>query len=214
MSELPHTPPAEAALGSQVVELHHRSIDLPQGRYLHDLEATRSEGINGATVAEIELPTPVAPGHSIDKRLAVIDMGEDMPPEGRAVLFYPDLRLEQKNLGMTRSRYLLVGVNYSHESSLASVLELKAGTSHVIGRKNQDGVNHDNFLLGLSESGSKLSDEHATISVGENGKVTVEDHSDNGIKVTLPGQEKAGKASKKAGARIFGRLATRLSRST
>jgi hypothetical protein len=163
--------------------LHGESMRIPEGHVLRDLESTREQAFNGVTVAELAFPSPVAPGSDIDKRVALIDFGEDTPTSAKAILYNPWKRKELSNIAVTRSRYALVTLNYKPEDRMVGFLPLTPGKSETIGREN----NRSSFLLGLSEPDGKreLSSEHATVTVGEDGIITIEDHSTNGTIVAL-----------------------------
>lgn len=180
----PQTPP-EMSIPVTERLLHGESVELPEGQVLHDLEATRAQGFNGVTVTELVLPSPVAPGSDIYKRVALIDFGEDAETSGKAILYYPDTQKELTTLGVTRTRYGLVTLNYHPDDRLAGIVPLRPGRSETIGR---DGDNRNNYLLGLldKDENQELSRTQATITLGETGVVTIEDHSTNGTTVVLP----------------------------
>ena len=181
-----YSPQPELNTEVQEIELHNQVIQLPEGQVLHSLDETRAQGFNGTTLAEIVLPTSDDSVTIEDKKLGIIDFGDDIPAEGRAILFYPDpdKPRELPGIGVTRTRFGIVGLNYHPEDLFAAFLPLKPGSDHTIGRSKKY---HDNYVLGLSESGhDDLSRTHATISVDKSGKITIEDHSTNGTKVILP----------------------------
>ena len=184
MSEsFPQTPEETTAPVTERM-LHGESVEIPEGQVLHDLKATRSQCFNGAMVTELVLPAPVASGSDIDKRVALIDFGEDAETTGKAVLYYPDTQKELTALGITRTRYGLVTLNYHPEDRMAGIVPLRPGRSETIGR---DKDNRNNYLLGLLEGYNQdLSKTQATVTVNETGTITIEDHSTNGTTVVLP----------------------------
>ncbi len=182
-------PQTSAETSTPVTErlLHGEAVQIPSGQVLRDLEATRAQGFNGATVTELVLPSPVAPGSDVDRRVALIDFGEEAETTGKAVLYYPDTQKELTALGVTRTRYGLVTLNYHPEDRLAGIVPLRPGRSETIGR---DKDNRNNYLLGLLDGENQdLSRTQATISLDESGAITIEDHSTNGTKVVLPAEQ-------------------------
>ncbi|MGD0283989.1 MAG: FHA domain-containing protein [Candidatus Saccharimonadales bacterium] len=164
--------------------LHGESIQIHASQVLHDLEATRSQGFNGVTVTEIILPSPVSLGSDIDKKIALIDFGEDAETSGKAVLYYPETQKELASLGVTNTRYGLVTLNYHPSDRLAGIVPLRPGRSIIIGR---DKENRNNYLLGLLEGeNQELSRSHIKLSLDEQGLITIEDLSTNGTKIILP----------------------------
>ena len=212
MSEQVSTPSPETEIPFRVVHLHNQSLVVPTDEPLYDLATTREvSGFNGATVAEIVLPTPVSPANpKEDKRLAIIDFGEDIPPKGKGILYLDGQ--ERSFPTVIHSRYALMSVNYHPEEFLVGYLPLYPGSSHTIGR---DQVNRDNHVLGLSEDGNdELSRRHATIAVDESGKISLTDHSTNGTDLRLPPEEtKTQSGSAQPGhTRLVGKLLTNQAR--
>lgn len=173
--------PAETLPAGREVLLEHNSLVLARDSVLYDVETTRRAfGYNGAIVAKLILPTETSPTSGEDKVLGIIDFGESMPPEGRAILFNPIVNRELPNIKVTHNRYGLVTLNYKPEELLAGYVSLPFGTNTTIGR---DKVNNS-YPLGLNNKGNgSLSRSHATVTIGKFGKITITDHSLNHTKV-------------------------------
>ena len=186
--ELPEPPSAETAASapSREVDLRNQSIQLPPGKVLYDLDTTQQvHGFNGATLAEIVLPTPTGsnstkPDSDQNKRIGIIDFG-DILPEGKAILFDPGIGQEAPGAGITHDRYALMGLNFKSPNAMAGFLTLPVGSSRTIGRTRFG----DSARLGLSEEDQYLAESHTTVTVNEAGVITIEDHSLNGTKVVL-----------------------------
>lgn len=186
--ELPEPPSAETAAPapSREVDLRNQSIQLPPGQVLRDLDTTQQvHGLNGATLAEIVLPTPTGsnstgPDSVQDKRIGIIDFG-DIPPEGTAILYDPVTKQAIRGIGTTRDRYALMSLNFKSPNAMAGFLTLPVGSSRTIGRTRFG----DSARLGLSEEDQYLAQSHTTVTVNEAGVITIEDHSLNGTKVVL-----------------------------
>ncbi len=168
----------------EVIPLHEQTLQLPKGQVLYTLDETRAQAFNGEIITELVLPSTVAQGSDIDKRIALMDFGEAAVTEGKAIMFNPSSQKELRNLGVTRSRFALVTMNYHPDDRMVGFLPLKVGESETIGRRETD---RSNFLLGLiDDSSQELSRDHVTILAGEDGSITIEDHSKNGTEVIVP----------------------------
>ena len=169
----------------KTILLHNQEIVLDNPKPLRTIEESRKEGINGEIITEIEVPTMIK-GTDILKKIALVDFGEDIPKEGRALIYYPPNKSELIALGVTHSRYALMGLNYHPDDLLAAVNILHPNYPVTIGR---DPDNHVNYRLGLSEAGQHsklLSREHLSIEIKDNHRIIIKDHSTNGTEITLP----------------------------
>jgi hypothetical protein len=169
-------------------KLSHESIEIPKGQILYDLEITRECGINGVTLAELILPSKVAPGSTTDKKIALIDFGEEAETtKGRALLYDPTTQQEIRGVGVVHTRHGLVTSNHSPRDQLVGYIPLRFGQSETIGR---DECNRNNHLLGLLKNNDNeintLSRAQVTVTLSETGIITIKDHSTNGTTVVLP----------------------------
>jgi hypothetical protein len=185
MTEASATPSTSELSGQgHEVFLHGQTLELPIGQQLRDLEATRAEAFNGSTIVDMVLPAETADGTGVDKRVAIVDFGEEAETDGKAIMYNPFNGVELKKLGATHSRYGLISFNYTPQDRMAGFVPLPKGHSVTFGRNPN---NRPGFLLGLQEGveNSSISGSHATVSVDENGRITIEDHSTNGTRVVL-----------------------------
>ncbi len=169
----------------QVVELHNNSLVLDSDHALRTIEEAREQAFNGKILAEIELPAKVY-GQDLDKTLAILDFSKDIPEKGKAILFNPSIKKELDNLGVTRSRYGLITLNYTPEELLVGFIDLRPEQTVTIGRSSDE---HNNYLLGLNDArddNSHLSREQLSIHLDKDNHISIEDHSTNGTKVVIP----------------------------
>jgi hypothetical protein len=169
------------------IELRHQSIQIPTDRPLMTLEESQKHHINAAVLAELTLPTPNSKGEP--KKLHLLDFGEDIPEQGKAVYYLPDIG-DTSHIAVSKTRFALKPVNYTPDTHLVGLCELPVGRT-TIGRERTD---HAGYWLGLSDcigpsahndANSALSRQHFTIEVTEQGSLTLEDHSTNGTEVKL-----------------------------
>ena len=169
----------------QTILIHNQSLKLDSKRVLRSLDESREQAMNGQVVAEIEIPSKVH-GLDIDKTIAIMDYGEDIPEKGRAILYNPSVNKELDNLGVTRSRYGLITQNYKPEELIAGFVVLKADQIVTIGRNKEDRNNYLLGLLDMRDDNSHLSREHFSIHIDKDNNISIEDHSTNGTKVVIP----------------------------
>lgn len=166
---------------SEAIDLHNESFELPRGKFLYNLEETRSFGFNAVTVAEIVLPTLADRRAREYKTLAILDYGKDIPAEGKPIFYSDDPDLSLVGYGVTHHRFNLVGINYQPDNVGLAYRPLVEGKTLSFG---SDSSSPTNYYLGLSEPGNNsLSKSHVSLTIGKKGRISIEDHSVNGTAV-------------------------------
>jgi hypothetical protein len=173
---------------TEEIELRHQIIEIPTDRPLMTLHESREQQhINAAVLAEFTIPTPNSKGEP--KKLHLLDFGEDMTERGKDLFYMPEIG-DTRHIAVSRSRFALVGANYTPDTHMIGFCELPVGRT-TIGREATD---HPRYLLGLSDdirpstrndANRELSRQQFTIAITEQDGITFEDHSTNGTKVKL-----------------------------
>jgi hypothetical protein len=160
---------------------HGQTLEIRPTEPLMSLEESHSQGINGIVLAEMMLPSGVPQGSYLDKKIAIVDFGEDMPRGGTAVMFNPNRGVSVPEWGGTFHRFGLVGLNYNTANDGGiPFAPLEIGETVTIGRDPESDINR---MLGISDSTDpKVSLKHATIHVREDGVIFLEDRSAHGTK--------------------------------
>jgi hypothetical protein len=170
---------------SQEIFLHHETREIPTDKPLMSLEESlRQQGVNAAVLAEFILPTMNSSEQP--KKVHLLDFGEDIPEEGKALFVWSDG--DSRHIASSRSRFALHGANYHPDTHLIGFYKLPIGRTTV----GREATSHPSYLLGLSdtipdsqknEANKMLSRRQFTIEVTDQGRIMFEDHSTNGTEV-------------------------------
>ena len=167
--------------------LRHEEVEILTDTPLMTRDEARDRfGLNAAVIAEIELPTPNHKGEN--KIIQLIDFGEDMPDEGRALVYMSE-QGELRGAGVSKSRFALHGANFTPDDHAISYWELPNGSSDTIGRLVHStpsrwlGVSDDLNSPIKNQLNRQLSREHFTVTITEDERVFIKDHSTNGTDV-------------------------------
>ncbi len=165
----------------------NETLEIPINNYLYTEEENRQlYACNGSVLAEITLP--VQNGSGEDKKLHIIDFGEDFDPSVGAYAYHLVGTGDLKGVGKCRTRFAIHGVNYTPEDHMLAFAQLANGEEITLGRE-------DNFFshsLGLADTvrdsrhndiNRTLSRKHFSIKVDERGRIFLADHSTNGTMV-------------------------------
>lgn len=134
-------------------------------------------GHNGRLIAAIDLP---GTGEEPAKQLALLDFGDFDPDNAPSFLYYDGKPV--KLFGRVKSRYGIAANNYTPDNHMLAYSPLEKGVPTDVGR--QTDVAYE-LGLGSDERGNEaISRNHFTVTVSEQGEVTIVDHSKNHTRVT------------------------------
>lgn len=168
------------------VDLHDKGFDigLHSEPVVNREDAINAYGINGDIMAIITLPDKTPDKM---KQIGVVDHGESFAKQ-------PAFVLNGNKLGVSETRYALVGLNYSPNSHIFPYASLR-GSRTTVGRgaigHHEEGVDeHASYLIGLREQGNdSISRSHFTIEIGDD--LRIFDHSTNHTRVFANDKQRA-----------------------